>query len=138
MKYVRTVDGHIYSGGNPILKIIPGTFIKGCSSNLEELFDNIVYRENIHYLRARFIKGKITKGGLGEGPDDPLIIPDRIALAYMDNEYGSYEDPYLYEFVDRDGWKDIKGAIWTCSGLIYVAGIGTDGKWELLDSIQST
>lgn len=34
--------------------------------------------------------------------------------------------------------QPLKGAIWTCNGLIYVAGIGTDGKWELLDSIQST
>lgn len=114
MKYIRTNEG--------IYEVVDTYETKYVVGYTEDGFEKVVYKENI-IAEADTIE---------ELCDEFVIIPKndwgKNYLAYGVNTKFLKESIYNLNYPI----KDVYGAIWTDKGLIYVAKMNKDGKFELI------
>ena len=73
---------------------------------------------------------------------DDMIVKQADTIEELCDEFVLFKDGKPYALVSNDennlkmvrggAWGDLRGAIWTDLGLIYVAKMNEKGEWELL------
>lgn len=142
MAYIRTFDGEIYDVGSnaSIMEDYPMeghpniVCLDSNGQHMVKLFSRM--SDTPEELCDEFIIQSLMPG-IDKVSDKDRIIYNHLVYSYDNWEHYVYCGDSDEIEVPYDG-QPLKGAIWTDKGLKYVIERTKDGKWELLDSIQST